>query len=128
MKNERGSNIIRLVAGAYLLYLSYSLIKSLMAGEVEQRTWVIIAISAFIVLGIAILGWGLRGVMQMRNNPAEEEEIEADAQVVEDQDALPGDDQQAEAIEAAKADPEETVEVDEGQESPEDTKQDEVQE
>lgn len=125
MRNERGSYIIRLVAGAYLLYLAYSLVKSLIAGEVEQPTLVMIAAAAFIILGAALLVWGLRGVMQMSKNPADEEEIEADAEVVEAQESLPEDTAESEVIEAADTAQEDQGSAVEAADSPEPAKQEE---
>lgn len=79
MKNEKSSGIIRLVAGAYLLYISYSLIQSLVSGQAENRTLMMFFVALFIVLGGVILFFGVKGMIQQTQMDSDEEEDESEA-------------------------------------------------
>lgn len=109
MKNERGSNIIRMVAGAYLIYLAYSMVKSLLSGEGGQQVLVIIAAVVFVVMGGLFLAWGLRGTIQMRNDSSDDV-IEGEASEIEDQQVRESD-EPTEAGQAAKTVPEDAPEA-----------------
>ena len=81
MNRENSSNIIRVLAGGYLLYLSYQMIQSLRAGEADP-VWVIVAATVlFIVSGAGILYLGIRGMIGQSQMSADEV---ADANLDED--------------------------------------------
>ena len=73
MNRENSSNILRVVAGGYLLYLSYQMIQSLRAGEAGNKVVIIAAIGLFIILGAGILYWGIKGMI--KQNQMSEDEI-----------------------------------------------------
>ena len=88
MNRGNSSNIIRVLAGGYLLYLAYQMIQSLRAGDADPA-WVIIAATVlFVVAGAVILYYGIRGVMQQSQMSDEEivdanlnEELEAEEEL-----------------------------------------------
>ena len=88
MRNQSTSNIIRVVAGGYLLYLAYQLITSLRTENVDNKGWLIAASVLFVVSGIGILALGIKGMIDLSKvDPDEEadanlnEELEAEEEV-----------------------------------------------
>ena len=88
MNKENSSNIIRVLAGGYLLYLSYDMIKSLRAGEVANKWVMIAAIALFIVAGAGILFYGIKAMVKQSQMSDEEvvdanlnEELEAEEEM-----------------------------------------------
>lgn len=73
--NEKFSYIMRTVAGAYLCYLSYSILKSVVNGETGNRS-ILITICAviFIILGVILIIAGLRGMKQLSNQQTDDDE------------------------------------------------------
>lgn len=102
MGNERASSIIRIAAGAYLLYIAYSLIKSLMSGEAGNQTLIIVFIAVFIILGAIILFFGVRGMVQQSKQTEDETEDIEDSDVIEDSEEIEdsGEVEDSDAIEA----------------------------
>ena len=87
--NEKFSYIMRTVAGAYLCYLSYSILKSVVSGDTGSRS-ILVTICAviFIILGVILIIAGLRGMKSLSGQQAEEEqtagiEQEPEAETVE---------------------------------------------
>ena len=80
MNRENSSHIIRTLAGGYLLYLAYSMIKTLRAGEVDNQVITIGAIVLFIVSGAGILYIGIKGMVKQSQTS---EEKQADANLNE---------------------------------------------
>jgi hypothetical protein len=88
MNRGNSNNIIRVLAGGYLLYLAYQMIQSLRAGDADPA-WVIIAATVlFVVSGAVILYYGIRGVIQQSQMSDEEivdanlnEELEAEEEL-----------------------------------------------
>lgn len=81
MRNEKSSGIIRLVAGAYLLYISYSLIQSLISGQAQNRTLMMFFVALFIVLGGVILFFGVKDLIQQSKMSSDDEEAESEAEI-----------------------------------------------
>lgn len=61
---EKRSGILRLVAGAYLVYLAYSLFKGVRAGDTGNPVVMMGAAIIFAVLGAVIVYFGIRGLRQ----------------------------------------------------------------
>ena len=76
MNKENSSSIIRVLAGGYLLYLSYQMIGSLRAGEADNEVLVMVAAIFFIISGAVILYFGIRGMIK-QSQMSEEEVVDA---------------------------------------------------
>ena len=81
MNRENSSHMIRVLVGGYLMYLSYQMIESLRAGEVEDKVLIIVATVAFVISGAVILFYGIRGMIRQGKISVKEE---ADANFNED--------------------------------------------
>lgn len=74
MNRGNSSNILRIVAGAYVMYLAYQMIMSLRAGEVTSNKFIIIAaVVFFIIAGGVIVFFGIRGMIQQSKMSEEEQ-------------------------------------------------------
>jgi len=63
MNNRNSSNILRIIAGGYILYMAYGLIQSLRT-EVIDKPWLLIsAVIIFIISGGVILFFGIKGMI-----------------------------------------------------------------
>ncbi|MGI6008498.1 MAG: hypothetical protein ACOX8E_13575 [Ruminococcus sp.] len=84
MQNDRFSYILRTIAGAYLIYLSYKILSSVMNGETGGHSVpVTIAAVIFIILGAVLVVFGARGLIRMQKESqqetAEEETVAEEA-------------------------------------------------
>lgn len=72
--NGKTRETIRIIAGGYLLYLDYTLIKGYPDFKPSQRIFFIICMIAFAVTGVTVIYFALKDMMK----PEEEEKTEAD--------------------------------------------------
>ena len=111
MNNNKGSYVLRMIAGGYLIYLAYNILTAAMRGETEGHTVpVTIAAVVFIVMGAIILVFGVRGMMQiskeeneMTEEPEKSEEEEETVEAIET-DETPDTAETVETIEKETAD------------------------
>ena len=73
MNRENSSNIIRLLAGGWLLYLSYDIFKSLRAGNIENKILFIVAVVLFVAAGAVFVFWGIQGMIKQGQSSTEEQ-------------------------------------------------------
>lgn len=101
--NEKFSYILRTVAGAYLCYLSYSILRAVMNGETEGHS-VLVSVCAvvFIIIGVILMIAGVRGMKTVSQQQAEEAAQAEEEQTDEVVETL--DDQSVEALEDSSAD------------------------
>lgn len=64
---ERRSIILRLIAGAYLLYLTYGLMKDVWAGQVTNLLLILAAGAVFGIIGAILVVTSCRYLYQHRN-------------------------------------------------------------
>ena len=76
MRNEKFSYVIRVIAGAYLIYLAYQLIQGVMNGENENYALGIGGGVLFIVAGAAFVIFSIRGLMRGGQENAQNEETQ----------------------------------------------------
>ena len=83
MRNEKIYYGIRLIAGAYIIYLAYNVLKDAAAGKIEENTALFVVLGiVFIVAGAAFIVWGVRGLknsMSPDSRDAEEDAVESGA-------------------------------------------------
>lgn len=86
MRNDRFSYVLRTIAGAYLIYLSYNILSSVAKGETGNHTIpVTIAAVIFIILGAVLVVFGVRGMIRMQKEGEQEiEEDGAETEVIEE--------------------------------------------
>lgn len=76
--DNKGSSVLRIVAGFYVISLAYKLITAVMRGETDANSTVlVVAAIIFIILGGFILFLGLRGMKKQSEEP-EDSEVEYD--------------------------------------------------
>lgn len=115
MRNDRFSYVLRTIAGAYLIYLSYNILSSVAKGETGNHTIpVTIAAVIFIILGAVLVVFGVRGMIRMQKEGEQEiEEDGAETEVIEE----------AEETEEAEEVNAETAESDLQEDRPEEEKE-----
>ena len=90
MKKENGRILFYSLAGAYLVYLAFNMIRDLGQVEGAEKIVMILASVVFAVFGAGLVIWGIRrGMEQMKNPPAEEEAGGALEEPGEETKALP---------------------------------------
>ncbi|MCH1982811.1 hypothetical protein MCG98_09565 [Ruminococcus sp. OA3] len=104
--NEKFSYILRTVAGAYLCYLSYSILRAVMNGETGGHSVLVsVCAVAFIIIGVILMVWGVRGMKMVSKQQAEEaaqaeeEQGEETVEGIEEQTAEVPEDSAAEVVE-----------------------------
>lgn len=72
-RSGKATHILRIIAGGYLLYTTYSLAQGLLKGE-SSSPWIVVAAVVFAVFGALCLYSGLRGYTREEKLAREEEE------------------------------------------------------
>lgn len=88
MKRENGRIIFYSLAGVYLVYLAYNMIRDLGQVEGVEKIIMIIAAVVFAVFGAGLVIWGVRKGMEQMKNPSVEEAGEASEDTEEETEAL----------------------------------------
>ena len=86
MNKENSSNMIRLLAGGYLLYLSYQMITD----GVGNEWWMIAATVLFVASGASFLFLGIKGMIKQSQLSEEEIADENSNEDLEEQEELYG--------------------------------------
>lgn len=89
MKRENGRIIFYSLAGAYLVYLAYNMIRDLGQVEGVEKIIMIVASIVFAVFGAGLVIWGIRKGMEQMKNPPVEEAGETSVETEEEAKALP---------------------------------------
>lgn len=77
--DNRSSSVLRMVAGAYVLYQAYGIITGVISGDAGSNpTILIIAAILFVIFGGWILVMGIRGMKKSSEEPDEETEDDDD--------------------------------------------------
>lgn len=89
-RNPKMSYTLRILAGAYLCYIAFTLAKGFLKGEGETMPLAVtvIAVVAFAVIGVLFLVTGLKGMKVLKEQPPEEvyeeeDEDESDMETIE---------------------------------------------
>lgn len=73
MRNEKIYYIIRIIAGAYVIYLAYSILRDVAAGKTGEHTTVLaIGGVVFVAAGAAFILWGLKGLKKAMGSSGQE--------------------------------------------------------
>ncbi|WP_411337894.1 hypothetical protein [Ruminococcus gauvreauii] len=117
--NEKFSYILRTVAGAYLCYLSYSILRAVMNGETGGHSVLVsVCAVAFIIIGVILMVWGVRGMKMVSKQQAEEaaqaEEVQEE-EVQEEETVETLEEQTAEALEDSAAENQEEQTAQDGE-------------
>ena len=112
--NEKFSYILRTVAGAYLCYLSYSILRAVMNGETGGHSVLVsVCAVAFIIIGVILMVWGVRGMKMVSKQQAEEAAQAEEVQEEETVETL--EEQTAEALEDSAAEKQEEQTAQDGE-------------
>ena len=112
--NEKFSYILRTVAGAYLCYLSYSILRAVMNGETGGHSVLVsVCAVAFIIIGVILMVWGVRGMKMVSKQQAEEAAQAEEVQEEETVETL--EEQTAEALEDSAAENQEEQTAQDGE-------------
>ncbi|MGI6011932.1 MAG: hypothetical protein ACOX8H_10625 [Ruminococcus sp.] len=127
MQNDRFSYVLRTIAGAYLIYLSYRILESVAKGETGGHTVpVSVAAVIFIILGAVLVIFGVRGLVRMQKEgqqEAEEEDAEQTEAIEEtaEEETAREEDSEPETPEDEHPEEEQSEEEQSENEQPEDT-------
>lgn len=90
MRGQKGSYFIRIIVGAYLIYLGYKLIKDMATKPEEAENPVLFTLAGvgFIVIAAVLIILSVRGISRVQKEEALAAEEEARAEAEEKQKAL----------------------------------------
>lgn len=85
MGRERARKAIYTFAGIYLIYLAYTMGRDWNQIPDKERIFVGIAVAAFVVIGIGLTVWGVKGVLNPPGQETEPDGPEPDGLDTDDQ-------------------------------------------
>lgn len=119
MRNEKIYYIIRIIAGAYVIYLAYSILRDVAAGKTgEHTTLLAIGGAVFVAAGAAFIFWGLKGLKKAMGSSGQEPsetEPAAEEEIPEETEEIPEETEESLELDGELQDSEEEKEEDKDQ-------------
>lgn len=77
-KRNKASYTLWILAGAYLLYMVYKIVRGFLRGEDDARPWMLVVCAVFAVAAIGMIVMGFRGMKSLSGEDAAQEPEEPD--------------------------------------------------